>query len=221
MLSTRKLITAAILALLCSCSPNNSTLNISQFNLFQNQSDASSNTLVIPGKQVGAVNGKTNRADLVKIFGESKLKDDVLLEDEGTISTPVTKVNLGGEKYFTVVWEDNTKETLLYIRDFGSVWKTPEGIGVGTSFKELREKLGDFKLYGLGWDSGGTINLEGTKLDKYLGSISIKVAADEKAAEKNLQKYQAILSDAEFSSDNPIWELLDTKVSQMTIQFDE
>lgn len=35
-----------------------------------------SNTTIIPGKQVGAITRKTKRADLVKLFGASKLKDE-------------------------------------------------------------------------------------------------------------------------------------------------
>ncbi|MGB3642718.1 MAG: hypothetical protein WBA39_34805 [Rivularia sp. (in: cyanobacteria)] len=213
MLSINKVITIVVLSLIVSCAPNNWAPNFSLSNVFQSKSDKLNDTLIIPGKQVGAVTEKTNRADLVKMFGESKLKDDVVLEDEGTISVPVTKVNLGGEKYFTVAWEEDTRQNLLYIRDFGSAWKTPEGIGVGTTFKELQENLGDFKLTRLGWVMVGFIDLETTKLSKYQGLVSLKVAPDEKAITKNSQQHQAVLSSRQLSSTNPNWQPLDMKVS--------
>ncbi|MGB6301888.1 MAG: hypothetical protein WBF90_37735 [Rivularia sp. (in: cyanobacteria)] len=221
MLSIKKVVSIVILTALVGCSPNNLGHNFSPFNFLQSKSDILNNTLIIPGKSVGAVTAKTTRADLVEMFGESKLKDDVVLEDEGTISVPVTKIDLGGEKYFTVAWEEDTRKTLLYVRDFGPAWKTPEGIGVGTSFKELQEKLGDFKLTGLGWDYGGFINLETTKLSKYQGLLSLQVAPDQQAITKNFQQHEAVLGDRQLSSNNPNWQPLDMKISQITVHFDE
>lgn len=221
MIPINKLITIAFVAIIAGCSPNNTKQNFLSFNFFKSQSDISNNTLIIPGKKVGAITSQTTRADLVKMFGESKLKDDVVLEGEGTISVPVTKVNLGGDKYLTVVWEEDTRETLLYVRDFGSAWKTPEGIGVGTSLAELQAELGDFKLTGLGWNYGGFINLETTTLSEYQGLLSLKLAPDEEAIKQNTQQYEAVLSDRELSSTNPNWQLLKMKVSQMTVHFDE
>jgi hypothetical protein len=220
MVSIKKVVAVVILTLMCGCSPSNWTQNNSHTSP-QTQSELLPDTLIIPGKRVGAVNAKTTRADLVKMFGESNLKDDVILEDEGTISVPVTKVNNGGENYFTIVWEEAARKKILYIRDFGSAWKTPEGIGIGTSFKELRSYLGDFKLYGLGWDSGGIINLETTKLSKYQGKLSLKVSPDEKAVQKNFQQYEAVLGDRELSSTDPNWQPLDMKVSQTIVLLDK
>lgn len=223
MISIKKNVAIFVLTLIVGCSPSNSAQNnVSQKTSSpQSQSEILKDTLIIPGKRVGRVTGKTTRADLVKMFGESKLTDDIILEDEGTLSVPVTKVNLGTENYFTVAWEEDTRQKVLYISNFGSGWKIPEGIGVGTSFEELKQKLGEFKLTGLGWDYGGFINLETTKLSKYQGQISLKLAPDEKAVKKYPQQYQAVLNDRELSSSNSNWESLDMKVSQMIVLFDE
>ncbi|MEL6166223.1 MAG: hypothetical protein AAFR37_21585 [Cyanobacteria bacterium J06628_3] len=200
MISLNKVITIVFIAIITGCSPSNAGQNFLSFDFFQSKSDILNNTKIIPGEKVGAITSQTTRTDLVEMFGESKLKDDVLLEDEGTISTPVTKVNLDDGKSFTVAWEEDTRKTLLYVRDFGSAWKIPEGIGVGTSWQELQKKLGDFKLTGLGWDYGGFINLENTPLAKYQGQLSLKLAADEEAIKKNPQQHEAVLGDRELSS---------------------
>ncbi len=222
MVSIKKIAAVTILTLIVGCSASNSAQN----NISQNTSSPESksqtleDTLIVPGKRVGVVTAKTTRADLVEMFGESKLKDDVVLEDEGTIKVPVTKVNLGENKDFTVAWEEAARKKLLYVRDLGSAWKTPQGIGVGTSFNELRQELGEFKLTGLGWDYGGFINLETTKLSEYQGKLSLRLSADENALQKNQQQYQAVTGNRELSSTNPNWEPLDMKVAQMTVQFD-
>ena len=218
MISTKQIIPIVILTCILGCSPSDSAIN---FPFFQSQTDISKDTLIIPGKRVGAVTAKTTHADLVKIFGESKLQDEILSENDETISIPITKVNLGGENYFTIAWEDDSRQKLLYLSDFGSAWKIPEDIGVGTSFQELRQKLGEFKLTGLGWNYGGFINLETTKLSEYQGFISLKVSPNEKAIEKYPQQYEAVLTDQELSANNPNWKALDMKVSQISILFDE
>ena len=222
MVSIKKIAAVTILSVIVGCSASNSVQN----NISQNtsspvsKSETLEDTLIVPGKSVGGVSAKTTRADLVEMFGESKLKDDVVLEDEGTISVPVTKVNLGENKDFTVAWEEADRKKLLYVRDLGSAWKTPQGIGVGTSFDKLRQELGEFKLTGLGWDYGGFINLETTKLSEYQGKLSLRLSADENALQKNQQQYQAVTGDRELSSTNPNWQPLDMKVAQMTVQFD-
>ncbi|MGB3651357.1 MAG: hypothetical protein WBA41_09125 [Rivularia sp. (in: cyanobacteria)] len=221
MVSIKKIAAVTILTLIVGCSASNSVPNNSQATSPESKSETLEDTLIIPGKSVGAVTAKTTRADLVKMFGESKLKDDVVLEGEGTIKVPVTKVNLGENKDFTVAWEEETRQKLLYVIDLGSAWKTPQGIGVGTSFDELRQKLGEFKLTGLGWDYGGFINLETTKLSEYQGKLSMRLSPDENALQKNQQQYQAVAGDRVLSSTNPNWEPLDMKVAQMTVQFNQ
>lgn len=180
------------------------------------------NTLIIPGKSVGPVTSETTRADLVKIFGESNLKDETILQAEGTISVPATKVKEGTPSTFTVFWKDNTRNKIEYIKGFGSQWKTSEGIGVGTTLKELRQKLGEFKLTGFGWDYGGLVNLEGTKLSEYQGKLSLRIdPADENAYGKYPKQYASVSGDIELSSTNPNLEPLNVRVNQMTVNFAE
>lgn len=185
-----------------------------------NKSDAVKDTLIIPGLRVGPVTSETTRADLVKIFGESNLKDDTILQAEGTVSVPATIVNSGTKRTFAVFWKDDTRKEILYLKGFGDAWKTPEGIGVGTTLKELRSHLGEFKLTGFGWDYGGLVNLQNTKLSKYRGKLSLTLdPADEIVYGKYPKEYRAVSGDIELSSTNPNLELLDVRVYQMTVNF--
>ncbi len=250
MISVQKGIAVAVLALTLGCSDNNTVNSVPQETQAATQpsnpvtieeqntgtqtnssqlpvavdnsnSDSVNDTLIIPGKRVGSVTSETTRADLVKIYGESNLKDETILQAEGTISVAATKVNPGTPGTLTVFWKDETRKDILYIRSFGSQWKTPEGIGVGTSLKELRQQLGEFQLSGFGWDYGGLVNLQGTKLSEYQGKLSLRLDADQKAPGKYSKQYGAVSGDRQLSSTNPNLEPLDVRVSQITVNFGE
>lgn len=185
-----------------------------------NQEDLLKDTLIVPGEQVGPVTQKTTREDLVKIFGESRLSDETISGPEGIGEIPITKVNLGNERSFTVNWSDANRRKIISISNFGSDWKTPEGINSKTSFEQLQQILGKFNLTGLAWDYGGYVNLENTKLSKYQGKLSIRVDATEDTVSKFPKQYQQVTGDRQLSSTNPNWKNLDIRVSKITVQFD-
>ncbi|MFB2834568.1 hypothetical protein [Floridanema evergladense] len=183
------------------------------------QTNQLKDTLVIPGERVGPITKNTSRQELTKLFGASRLQDKTIFGPEGMGKFPATSVNLGSERSFTIVWVDEKRTKPATIRDFGSAWKTPQGIGVGTSLTELRKQLGEFKLYGLAWDYSGTILLENTKLANYYGKLILQVAANPDAAKKYPRQYQAVMGDSTFSSSNPNWQPLEITVQQMMVYF--
>ncbi|MDY6896970.1 MAG: hypothetical protein SWZ49_02695 [Cyanobacteriota bacterium] len=204
---------------------NNSPTNSSQNQavaINNSQSDAVNDSLIIPGKRIGAITSETTRTDLVQIYGESNLKDETILQAEGTVSVPATKVNQGKPDALTIFWKDEARKEILYIRGFGRQWKTPEGIGVGTSLSELRKILGEFQLTGFGWDYGGLVNFKDTNLSKYQGKLSLTLnPGDENVYGKYPKQYGAVSGDINLSSTNPNLEPLDVRVYQMTVNFGE
>ncbi|MDZ8070497.1 MAG: hypothetical protein RMY64_33630 [Nostoc sp. DedQUE08] len=174
-------------------------------------------TLIVPGERVGPITRKTTKRDLVKLFGASHLVDKTISGAEGIGSFAATQLNLNQGRSLLVVWSDNTRTKPLDVRNLGSAWKTREGIGVGTSLSELRKKLGNFKLYGLGWDYGGTILLDSSKLSRYQGKIILRVDAAPNASEKFLNDYQAVSGDGTFSSSNPHWKPLGIRLAEIII----
>lgn len=178
-------------------------------------------TLVIPGERVGPVTKNTTRQQLTQLFGASRLQDKTIFGPEGIGEFAATRVNLGKDRSFTIVWGDEKRTKPATIRDFGSDWKTPQGIGIGTSLAELRKQLGEFKLYGLAWDYSGTILLENTKLSNYKGKLILQVAATPDAAKKFPRQYQAVMGDGTFSSSNPNWQPLGIQVQQMIVYLDQ
>jgi hypothetical protein len=178
---------------------------------------ASQDTQVIPGQRVGSVTAKTTRQDLVKLYGANRLVDRTVPGPEGIGELVTTRVNLGQERSFTVVWQDASKTKPADVRNLGIAWKTPEGIGVGSTLTKLQQRLGEFQLFGLGWDYGGTVLLQNTKLAKYNGKLILRVAATPKAAEQHSRAYQAVSGDQTFSSKNPNWRPLGIRVREMIV----
>ncbi|HAZ43859.1 MAG TPA: hypothetical protein DDW76_22440 [Cyanobacteria bacterium UBA11369] len=174
-------------------------------------------TLIIPGERVGPVTRNTSRRDLARLFGESRLRDKTISGAEGIGQFAATDVNLGRERSFTVVWSNSAQNQVGTVRNFGTAWKTREGIGVGTSLTELRRILGEFQLSGLAWDYGGTVVFERTRLARYQGGLTLVVDAAPDAAQRFPNNYQAVSGDSLFSSNNPNWQRLGIKVAAMTV----
>ncbi|MBV6622256.1 MAG: hypothetical protein KI793_04750 [Rivularia sp. (in: Bacteria)] len=202
----------------------------SQVNSSQNQPATSgvdylkpvNDTFVIPGKRIGLITADTTRADLVKIHGETNLKDDVVLRGEGTVSFPVTKVNPTTPGALTIFWTDESRNKISHVAGFGRQWKTLEGsLGPGTSMSGLREILGEFKLNGFAWDNGGFVYLEGTNLSKYKDKLALRLNPGENAFTKNQKQFAAVSGDSIFSSTNPNFKPLDVRVSNMIVTFDK
>ncbi|QKQ75432.1 hypothetical protein [Nostoc sp. TCL240-02] len=175
------------------------------------------NTLIVPGERVGPITRTTTKQDLVKLFGISHLVDKTISGAEGIGSFAATQVNLNQGRSLLVVWSDNTRTKPLDVRNLGSAWKTREGIGVGTPLSELRKQLGDFKLYGLEWDYGGTILLDSSKLSRYQGKLILRVNAAPNAYEKFPNDYQAVLGDGTFSSSDRHWKPLGIRLAEIIV----
>ncbi len=176
-----------------------------------------SNTQIIPGERIGPVTAATTYQDLERIIGKRFLSNRTISGPEGIGQFATTRVTLRQNQSFTVVWADSTRTKPLHVRDLGTAWKTPEGIGVGTSFNELRQKAGEFQVSGLGWDYGGFVLLENTRLAHYGGTVLLTVDAAPNAAQKFPADYRAIAGDSTFPSTNPHWQKLGMRVTQVTV----
>lgn len=174
-------------------------------------------TLVIPGERVGPVTRNTTRQDLVKRFGKARLSDRSVNIGEGS-TQPGTRVDLGPERSFTVIWSDTTRTKPVEIRNLGPAWQAPQGIRVGTPLNQLQQKLGTFQFFGFAWDYGGTVALEGTKLAQYQKTLVLRLATAPNAPQRAPNDYQAVVGDRKFSSTNPRLKSLGVKVGEMIVR---
>ncbi|MBN4006361.1 hypothetical protein [Nostoc sp. LPT] len=214
-----KVIATATLALLLNYSANQAFALPQKINhpVTVAKSQPLKDTLIVPGERVGPITRKTTKQDLVKLFGVSRLVDKTISGAEGIGSFAATQLNLNQGRSLLVVWSDNTRTKPLDVRNLGSAWKTREGIGVGTPLRELRRKLGDFKLYGLAWDYGGTILLNSSKLSRYQGKLILRVDTAPNASEKFPNDYQLVSGDGTFSSSNPHWKPLGISLTEIIV----
>ncbi len=216
--SSIKVIATATLALLLNHSANQAFALPQKINHPSTvATQALKDILIVPGERVGPITRTTTKQDLVKLFGKSRLVDKTISGAEGIGSFAATQLNLNQGRSLLVVWSDNTRTKPLDVRNLGSAWKTREGIGVETPLSELRKKLGDFKLYGLGWDYGGTILLDSSKLSRYQGKLILRVDTAPNAYEKFPNDYQAVSGDSTFSSSNPHWKRLGIRLAEIIV----
>lgn len=175
---------------------------------------------IVPGQRVGPVTATTSRQQLADIYGEANLTDTDIYVGEG-FSEPGTVVTMGSESQFAVVWLDDSRSRPLMAKDFSADWKTPEGIGVGMSYAELQQQLGDFQLYGFAWDYGGTLALEGSHLDHYYGNLLLRVEPSSASIEANPEAFQASLGDRLIPSTDPNLAQLDIAVVEMVVYLND
>ncbi len=171
------------------------------------QSDLLADTLIVPGERVGPITRNTSRQDLVEQFGEARLSDEAVHIGEG-MTQPGTAIDLGPGRSLKVVWTDPSRTQPAEVRNLGPDWRTSQGIGIGTSLTELETQLGEFQLYGFGWDYGGTILLEGTQLAQYEGLLFLRLRPESDATEQSPDAYTNVLGDGLFSSSNPHMQVL-------------
>ncbi|NJN85639.1 MAG: hypothetical protein HC881_04135 [Leptolyngbyaceae cyanobacterium SL_7_1] len=174
---------------------------------------ATIDTTVVPGERVGAVTRETTRADLAALFGEENIRDEEIDVGEGFTESG-TVVDLG-DRSFSVIWTDSSRSQPALVQNFGTAWQTPEGIGISTSFPELQTILGEFQLYGFGWDYGGTVVLDGTPLDQYDGLLVLRVQPSGNSQAS--ADYKAVAGDSLYPSNDTHFQSLDLQVESMIV----
>ena len=179
-------------------------------------------TLIVPGKRVGAITPKTTYADLVKIFGKQRLTFKKVYGPEGQVVFPGTLITLGKNRSLTVVWKDPKQLQPLQVMIADSAFQTKSGIGLGTSLAKLRQILGEFKITGLGWDYGNqVIGLSPAIQSQYTG-LSIGVNADRAAARQFPKDYRAVSGDGVTpAASDPHWKPLKMHVFSLSLYFPE
>lgn len=176
-----------------------------------------SDFVILPGVRVGGVTAATTFQDLLNQFGGEKLTNQPYNVGEGEF-VPSTRVNLGETASFTILWQDETQTQALAVTQLGADWKTPEGIAMGMSLKQLEAKMGEFQLYGFGWDYSGTVILKGTKLARYQGVLILRLSPDRATVASHPQLYQSVSGDTTFSSSDPAMQALNPRIDRIIVQ---
>jgi len=117
---------------------------------------------IIPGSRVGPVAADTDERQLIRRYGKDQVgREQIPVDDEGG-SRLGTSLFPRSVDELKIVWRegafDRPQRVLLLLLQPGSRWKTPDGIGVGTTLKELETANGgEFEFAAFAWDGAGWI----------------------------------------------------------------
>ncbi len=167
-------------------------------------------TTVIPGERVGPITRSTTRQDLAALFGEQQLIDITVPVGEG-FTEPGVEIALDDGLTLSLIWTDATQSGVREVRDLGPAWRTSEGVYVGMPLSEFEQVAGEFEFYGFGWDYGGTVLLDSSRLAQYDGDLILRMAID------SSQPYQALSGDSQYSSANGGLEALNPYIDEMIV----
>ncbi len=192
------------------------------------------NFVIIPGEQAGNIRATSSEAELIKLLGrENVTPNDTIYVAEGATEVGTTLFK-GTPDEAQILWLDKTKKArpdAVILRPATdkpgtagnqAQWMTDSGLKIGSTLKDVEKLNGKpFKLYGFGWDYGGSASSwEGGTLEGKDGKTYVSIvfgygelsAAQEKLVDK-------VSGDGEFVSSNPDMQQLNPVIQTMTVRF--
>jgi hypothetical protein len=164
-----------------------------------------------PGRVGAIVKGATRPGDLARIYGAGNVRYDKVHLAQGEYRQGAFIYKDTADALEVGFSEDGKK--IEFVRILGNVWKSKEGIRIGTTLAELeRINGGAFKFLGFGWDNGGNIS-NAAKLPKGV-IISLTPTRN-----KESRQARQVQGDNEFSSRHPALKSLGVVVSAISVTF--
>ena len=97
--------------------------------------------------------------NLKRLFPDAAIEEGTDIFDEGIVKRPYSILYPGTRDEAILTWNDDERTQLHRIRiEKDGRWKTSQGIEIGTTYRELREKNGPLFVYGFGWDYSGAVD---------------------------------------------------------------
>jgi hypothetical protein len=116
---------------------------------------------LVTDKQFGSITKTTTYADLLKLFGKDKVKDEKRTGAEGEGEYTVTVVNSGTPQELVIGWPEgklHTKVVSVECTQPKSPYYTADSLKIGSTLTALVKANKAFiSFYGFAWDYGGTI----------------------------------------------------------------
>jgi hypothetical protein len=179
--------------------------------------------VVVPGERVGPVRASTTRSELTGLFGAEVVKDGEVNVGEGEMHPGTLVYPDDPSQRLAITWEKGQPKRIdvcYGLRDGMCRWKTPRGVSIGTTLKELEKLNGrPFKLAGFAWDYEGTIvSWEDGKMNNGFGGGRTYLRLHPARPGGNSPPEAAqVRGDRDFSSSHPAMQKLNPKVYQMIV----
>ena len=180
------------------------------FYRYEFEEDISIDRKIIPNESVGLITSSTTKSALNKLYDKENIRETI----KGTeVIFDNTADNI------TIEWnENNLTPQIIRIKNLNSNWKTKEGVGIGSTIKEVEKANGKpFTIYGYeidaylagtvkNWNSG---NLQGLNLQfKITKEIPVEV-------------YMKMIGDRGILSNNPLLEKAGLQVENISVRFNK
>jgi hypothetical protein len=188
-----------------------------------------------PGVRVGVITAESSEADIIKLLGKKNVQRSKIGIGEGE-EVPGTVIFLTDPmKKLSILWKDaagRRRPDRIIINGAKTVWRTAEGITLGTSLVAIEKLNGrPFNMFGFDWDYSGTIVDGGGGNLKFLGydsgSDGIKDRtlllrmnpASDYSSKISEQESRAVVGEQVVKSDNKAMRKLNPTVYEITVLF--
>ncbi len=167
-------------------------------------------SLVVPGERFGPLTAGSSQADLLEAYGEGARATAIPI-GEG-MTRPGTTL-FDGAALIEILWHTANRRCpeFIIVRTPNAIWKTVDGIGSGSTLKEVEAANGGpFTFLGFEWDQQGYVadwlggRLEGLRLRLAGGSSML-----------TREEYSTLMGDHQIRSDFPTAQKLDPVVTEM------
>ena len=126
-----------------------------------------------PGKRFGSIGPASSEAQVREQYGHTSTRPADVHIGEG-FCAPGLRVFPGEPREFEVAWSDASRARPAFVRTAGSEWRTPAGVGVGSTLTDLeRMNGGPVEFSGFGWDYGGRLRWQEDS-----GEVLLQLAID-------------------------------------------
>ena len=197
----------------------NNNRSSSSFYRYEFEDDISIDRNIIPNESVGLITSSTTKSALNKLYDKGNIRETVVFSYEGFDIKGTEVIFDNTADNITIEWNDgNLTPKIIRIKNPNSNWKTKEGVGIGSTIKEVEKANGKpFTIYGYeidaylagtvkNWNSG---NLQGLNLQfKITKEIPVEV-------------YMEMMGDRGILSNNPLLEKAGLQVENITVGFNK
>ncbi len=179
--------------------------------------------LVVPGERVGPIRASTTKSELVAMFGAEAVQDKEIDIGEGDYHPGALIYPNDQTRSLAIVWELGYVRVCYNLNPFGKErcrWKTPQGISIGTTLKDLETLNGrPFNVAYYGWDGGGFVaSWQGGRLSDVSekGGMCLMLIPPREVGWPMLEKNQ-VRRDGTFSSSDSTIRKLNARVGFMSV----
>lgn len=182
---------------------------------------------IVPRVRVGAITRTTSERELKRIYGRRNVQSTRVSIGEGEYEPGTVIYPSDPTRRIEIIWKDARRKRYpqrIQLTGAKSVWKTREGISLGTRLKELERINGRaFTLLGFSWDYEGTIiSWNGGRLERQFGKDSRAVLlrlSPQTSHEISVEEEASVIGDNDFSSGNSVMQRINPKVYQLIVEF--